>query len=120
MCNYGATASYLETIQMKLLKNAAIIACLITSISVQAQKKNKEKTKFTPPVIVKDKNEVVQSEEKTKEYKSKQWHQGDEVISEENKNGRKNMPGMKKKSHEFRNVPPSPPPPPSPRIKEKS
>ncbi|MCW3109878.1 MAG: hypothetical protein JWQ09_4384 [Segetibacter sp.] len=106
---------------MKLLKNAVIVVCLVSSVSVHAQKKNSGKTKFPPPVIIKDEENVIKSEEKKKEYKSKQWRQGIERMSEPGNNAGKAKSATKKKFGELRNVPPPPrPPPPFPPVKEKS
>jgi hypothetical protein len=101
---------------MKLLKNAVILLCLGTSLSVHAQKKDKNKTIFTPPTIVKD-DTGLSSEKKKQTYKSKQWRQGNEEVTGESKvEGKNKSPNLKKKQTKV--PPPPPPPPPAAPIKE--
>lgn len=99
---------------MKLIQNAAIGVCLLASISVQAQQSsNDTTTHFTPPVIVKDQDQVSKSESKKKEYKSKEWKQGDEVMTDTTKGaGEKFRPRMNKNGKK-RLAPPPPPPQPA-------
>ncbi len=98
---------------MKLIQSAAIGVCLFSSISIKAQQtSNDTTTKFTPPVIEKNEDSVSKSESKKKEYKSKEWRQGNEVITEE-KNGTPDKPKlrMQKKAGKQHAVPHPPPPP---------
>lgn len=100
---------------MKPIQSAAIGVCLFISISsAQAQQTSDDTTtKFTPPVIVKD--SVQKSESKKEEYKSKQWKQGDEVITDTSKaSGAKPKFGTGKNARKSRGVPPPPPPPAKP------
>jgi hypothetical protein len=110
---------------MKLIQNAALGVCLFTSIAVQAQQSsNDTTTKFTPPVIVKDADKVSKSESKKKEYESKQWHQGMEVMPDEkNKAADRSALRMHKKTGKQQAPPPPPPsvlppapPPPPPSV----
>ncbi len=97
---------------MKLLNNAVIGVCLFVSISAEAQQPdNDTTTKFTPPVIVKDQDIIQKSERDKKEYKSKEWRQGNEVITDTvNGAADKHKSGLRKKTK--KRVPPPPPPPP--------
>ena len=97
---------------MKLINNSAIGLCLLVSLSAHSQDaSNDTTTHFTPPVIVKD--SVQKSENKKEEYKSKEWRQGMEVISDTTKGpGDKLKSSMRKKAQKERAVPPPPPPPP--------
>lgn len=100
---------------MKLIQNAAMGVCLLTSISLHAQTSNDTTTKFTPPVIVKDEDTVSKSESKKKEYKSKEWRQGMEVINDTTKGAAdKPKTGMQKNMKKLRRPTPPPPPPAPP------
>lgn len=113
---------------MKIIKNGVIGVCLFTAISGTAQEKgNDTTTKFIPPVIVKDEDSVHKSEMMKKEYKSKEWRQGNEVITDTSKEfGGQPKSRMEKKTKKPRKpAPPAPPPapalppaPPSPPAKE--
>ncbi|WP_018612699.1 hypothetical protein [Segetibacter koreensis] len=98
---------------MKLLQNAAIGVCLFTSITVQAQE--------TSPTVEKNKDTILQSESKEKEYKSKEWKQGNEAITDTTTiSDEKRTLHMKKKGNKQPATPPPPPlatppaPPPPP------
>jgi hypothetical protein len=96
---------------MNIVKNAVIAVCLITSVSAQAQKKQKEeKTIFIPPVIVKDEEAPSKSEAMKNQYKSKQWRQGTTLITEESKGEATNKQGKLKKPAKPEKVPAPPPP----------
>ncbi len=98
---------------MKLINNAAIGVCLFVSISAKAQQTdNDTTTKFTPPVIVKDKDSVQKSENKKEEYKSEEWRQGEEITDTTHKSSPKHRSDAGKKTK--KRVPPSPAPPPPP------
>ncbi len=102
---------------MKILQSAAIGVCLFTSTALNAQQTSSDTaTKFTPPVIVKDKDSVAKSETRKEEYKSKEWKQGNEMMTDD-RNGTAEKPkagtGKKAKKHP---VPPPPPPPPPPAL----
>lgn len=95
---------------MKIIQNAAIGVCLLTSVAVHAQTSDDTATKFTPPVIVKDKAQAAKGEKKKAEYKSKQWKQGMEVMNDTTTGA-----GEKTTLHKRRKVTskPAPPPPPA-------
>jgi cell division protein FtsL len=104
-----------KIINMKLIQSAAIGVCLFASISVQAQQtSNDTTTKLTSPA---EKNkEVLKSESKKKEYKSKEWQQGNEVINDTaNRAGEKPKLRMRHKPGRQPGTPPPPPPPPPPK-----
>ncbi len=97
---------------MKIIQSAVIGVCLFTSIAVKAQQTDDTTTKFTPPVIVKDKEPVSKGEKKKEEYKSKEWHQGIEAMTDTT-NGAADKPktGMQKNMKKLRRPTPPPPPP---------
>lgn len=101
---------------MKIVQSAVISACLFTSIAVKAQQTTSDTaTKFIPPVIVKDADTVSKSEKTKKAYKSKEWHQGDEMVTDTT-NGAADKPktGMQKNMKKLKRPTPPPPPPPAP------
>lgn len=85
---------------MKLIQSAAIGVCLFTSIFVQAQQTNKDS--------------VQKSESKKEEYKSKEWHQGNEVMTDTTKRSGEKSSDWRvgKRVRKSRPAPPPPPPPP--------
>lgn len=99
---------------MKLINNSAIGVCLLVSISAHAQDTGSDTTtRFTPPVIVKD--PAQKSENKKEEYKSKEWRQGFEAVTDTTKgSGDRLKSSMRKKAQKQHGVPPPPPPPPPP------
>lgn len=101
---------------MKLIQSAAIGVCLFASTALDAQEtSNDTATKFTPPVIVKDKDTLSKSETKKEEYKSKEWKQGNVMATDDiNGSGRKSKSGAGKKTKKEPVPPPPPPPPPQP------
>ena len=98
---------------MDILIKAAIVVCLFTASSVQAQEKNDTATHFTPPVIEKDKDSNQKSEKQKEEYKSKEWRQGIEIADTVNRSMPHRTSGMKKSRKNA-----APPPPPLPPSKE--
>lgn len=99
--------SYKKHSDMKFIKNGAIVVCALISISADAQKTNQNKTRLTPPKPIKTYDTLLTSEQKKNEYKSKDWHQGIEVISERSKSGGKTISGMEKKPGKPRKAPPT-------------
>ena len=98
---------------MKLIQSTAIGVCVFLSISsARAQQTgNDTTTKFTPPVIEKD--SVQKSENKKEAYKSKEWQQGNEVVTDTSKtSAQKPKFSTGKSAGKSRGVPPPPPPPP--------
>src|SRR3954453_23740801 len=99
---------------MKLIQSTAIGVCVFLSISsAQAQQTGDDTTtKFTPPAIEKD--SVQKSENKKEAYKSKEWQQGNEVITDTSKRSAE-KPKFRtgKSAGKSAGVPPPPPPPPS-------
>ncbi len=98
---------------MKIIQSAVIGVCLFTSIGVKAQQTTSDTaTKFIPPVIVKDADPATKSEKTKKAYKSKEWHQGDEMMTDTT-SGAADKPktGMQKNMKKLRR--PTPPPPPA-------
>lgn len=109
---------------MKLINKSAIGVCLLVSLSAHAQQTGKDTvtkftppvivkdedtaTKFTPPVIVKDEEPAQKSESKKEEYKSKEWRQGDVVLTDTTKGS-----GVKGKRIKRPQRPAPPPPPPA-------
>ena len=107
---------------MKLQKIAPVLlGLLVSAVSLQAQKKLKEKTVFTPPVVVKD--TAGNAEVKKQNYKSKQWRQGD-VLVDQNQHEGTSESNIKKHQGKVPPPPPplpkAPPPPPVPPRKIKN
>lgn len=97
---------------MKLIKKTVICVCLLTSVSVHAQQGNDSTTKPAPPVVGKNEDAMLRSENKKKEYKSKEWHQGNVTVADSiNREMEKPQSGMPKKMK--RPQKPAPPPPPT-------
>lgn len=103
---------------MKVLKIAVFVVCVATTLSVQAQKKTKEKTVFIPPVIVKDVENTRGAESKKQAYKSKQWKQGNVNMPETNTGEGKIKSEMEKRPNRPGKVPQPPPPPPAPPVEK--
>ena len=97
---------------MKLINNSAIGICLLVSLSAHSQDTGNDTTKkSSAPVNVTD--PAQKSENKKEEYKSKEWRQGNEVITDTTKgSGDRLRSGMRKKAQKQHGVPPPPPPPP--------
>ena len=97
---------------MKLINNSAIGICLLVSLSARSQDTSNDTTKkFTPPLNVTD--SVQKSENKKEEYKSKEWHQGNEPMTDTTKgSGDRLKLSMRKKAQKQHPAPPPPPPPP--------
>lgn len=97
---------------MKIIQSAVIGVCLFTSIAVKAQQTTSDTTtKFIPPVIVKDADAATKSEKTKKAYKSKEWHQGNEVMTDTTGAADKPKTGMQKNMQKMRRPTPPPPPP---------
>ena len=97
---------------MKLINNSAIGICLLVSLSAHSQDSSNETTKeSTPPLNVTD--SVQKSENKKEEYKSKEWHQGNEAMTDTTKGSADRLKSsMRKKAQKQHRIPPPPPPPP--------
>lgn len=98
---------------MKIVKSAVIGVCLFASIAVKAQQATSDTaTKFIPPVIIKDADPVSKSEKTKKAYKSKEWRQGDVVMTDTTSGAaEKPKTGMQKNMKKLRRPTPPPPPP---------
>lgn len=98
---------------MKLIQGAAIGVCLFATSALHAQQtSNDTATKFIPPVIVKDKDTLSKSEASKEEHKSKEWKQGDIMMTDDtNGTSQKSKAGIGKKAK--KHLPPPPPPPPA-------
>ena len=94
---------------MKLIQTGVVGVCLITSIAVHAQTSNDTTTRFTQPVIVKDKKSTSKGEKMKQEYKSKEWHLGMDKVTDTVGTTEKPKLRMQRKSGKR---PPAPPPPP--------
>ena len=99
---------------MKLINNSAIGICLLVSLSAHSQDTSNDTTrKSTAPVNVTD--PAQKSENKKEEYKSKEWRQGNEAITDTTKgSGDRLRSSMRKKAQKQHGVAPPPPPPPPP------
>ena len=104
---------------MKLIQTGVIGACLFASIAVHAQTSDDTTTRFTPPVIEKDKEPASKGEKKKHEYKSKEWRQGNDVVNDSAAMPEKPKLRMQRKSGKRPGAPPPPLPAAPPKPSEK-
>lgn len=102
---------------MKHVKNAAIVVCLLASISTEAQQSVKEPRRETKPTKVSPDDPVTEFKKRNKDVRSVRWRSGN-IMRIEKIDGSSetydldNNQAQKKAERLYGALPPAPPPPP--------